>query len=114
VKKAQLKIDDQLIHSIAIGARLSAQQEGELVAFLRENANVFAWDPSKLFGVPLEFSEQMLAVDLDARLVKQNVQHHAHDRHDFITEEVLKLDVAWVICRILYPRGLQTPRFAEA
>ena len=42
-----------------------------LVAFLRENSDVFAWEASGLPGIPREVIEHKLAVNTDTRPVKQ-------------------------------------------
>ena len=62
-----------------------------LIAFLRENADVFAWDPSGLPGVSREVIEHKLAVRPGACPVEQKVQRQAQERQDFIIKEVLKL-----------------------
>ena len=67
-----------------------AGQELDLVEFLRENANVFAWEPSDLPGIPWEVIENHLAICPDARPVKEKVRCKAQDRQDFIVKQVHK------------------------
>jgi hypothetical protein len=95
--------------SVIIGAHLSAQQEGELVAFIRENADVFAWDPFELPRVPREVIEHKLAVDHTVCPMKQKVRCQAQDRQEFIIEEVLKLEAAGVVRRIVHSTWTANP-----
>ena len=48
-----------------------------LVAFLRANVDVFAWQPSDIPGVPREVIEHHLVVCPHARPVKQKVRKQA-------------------------------------
>jgi hypothetical protein len=68
-----------------------------LVTFLRENSDVFAWEPSDLPRVPTEVIEHHLAVRPGVHPVKQKVHCQPQDRWDFIIEEVQKLKKAKVI-----------------
>jgi hypothetical protein len=51
-----------------------------LIAFLLENSDVLAWEPSDLSEVPREAIEHHLVVCPKARLVKQKVRRQAQDR----------------------------------
>jgi hypothetical protein len=44
--------------------------EAALTEFLRSNADVFAWKPSDMLGIPREISEHRLNIKADARLVQ--------------------------------------------
>ena len=73
------------------------------MGFLRENADVFAYEPSDVPGIPQEVIEHHLAVCPDARSVKQKVRCEAQDRQDFIIEQVHKLKKAHTIREVLHP-----------
>jgi hypothetical protein len=116
---AHIKIDNKLTkkvllfgdttHSVTIGSHLSTKQEKEFVVFLRENANIFAWDPCGLPGIPRDVIEHKVSADPAARPIKQKVRRQAHDQEDFIIDEVLKLEVVRVVCWILHPTWMVNP-----
>jgi hypothetical protein len=54
-------LGDDASRMVTVGAQLSLEQEVALVYFLRANADVFAWEPSDLIGVPREVIEHKLA-----------------------------------------------------
>ena len=64
---------------------------------------MFEWEPSELPGVSREVIEHNLAVRPDARPVKQKARRKAKEWQDFIIEEVLKLEAAGVVRKILHP-----------
>ena len=68
-----------------------------LVAFLQDNLDVFAWEASKLPGVPREVIEHKLAVSKDAKPVKQVLYKQIMEKLEFIISEVDKLIEASVI-----------------
>ena len=70
---------------------------------------MFAWEPSELPGVPREVIEHHLAVRPGAHPVKQKARRQAKERQDFIEQEVLKLEAAGVVRRILYPTWTANP-----
>ena len=74
-----------------------------LVAFLRANADMFAWTPSDMPGVPREVIEHHLVACPSARPVKQKVRHRAPEKQDYIIKEVEKLKNAKFICEVSHP-----------
>jgi hypothetical protein len=44
-----------------------------LTSFLRDNADIFAWCPSNMPGVPRELDEHKLEVNKTARPIKQKL-----------------------------------------
>src|SRR6266498_1592275 len=71
-----------------------------LVACIRANADVFAWQPSDMPGVPREVVEHHLAGFPDARPIRQKVRRQALERQDIIRLEVKS-----------YPEPASTVRF---
>jgi hypothetical protein len=61
-----------------------------LIAFLRANVDVFAWQPSQMPGTPREVIEQHMKIYLDARLVQKKPQKQSVERQNFIREEIKK------------------------
>ena len=60
--------------TLTIRASLSPKKEEALVACLRANANMFAWTPSDMTGVPREVIEHHLDVCPTACPVKQKAR----------------------------------------
>jgi hypothetical protein len=67
-----------------IDAGLDPKYESELISFLRENRDIFAWSTSDLQGVPRELAEHALHVRPDAKPVKQPLRRFADDRRKAI------------------------------
>src|SRR5215216_358460 len=80
-----------------------------LIAILRANIDVFAWQPSDIPGVPREVIEHHLAVCPHAQPVKQKVQKQALERQQFITEEIKKLEAGGLVRGVLHPTWLANP-----
>nr|ABA94235.1 retrotransposon protein, putative, unclassified [Oryza sativa Japonica Group] len=83
--------------------------EDALVSFLRANADVFAWRPADMPGVPREVIEHRLAVRPGARPVQQKVRRQAPERQAFIREEVARLLEAGFIREDIHPEWLANP-----
>nr|AAU10741.1 putative polyprotein [Oryza sativa Japonica Group] len=83
--------------------------EDALVSFLRANADVFAWRPADMPGVPREVIEHRLAVRPGARPVRQKVRRQAPKRQAFIREEVARLLEAGFIREVIHPEWLANP-----
>ena len=60
-KKIPLDPEHPERHAV-IGANLDSKSESELVDFLRENRDIFAWSPKDMPGVPTDFAEHKLHV----------------------------------------------------
>nr|AAL31648.1 Putative polyprotein [Oryza sativa]AAL34947.1 Putative polyprotein [Oryza sativa]AAP51891.1 retrotransposon protein, putative, unclassified [Oryza sativa Japonica Group] len=83
--------------------------EDALVSFLRANADVFAWRPADMPGVPREVIEHRLAVRPDAKPVRQKVRRQAPERQAFIREEVARLLEAGFIREVIHLEWLANP-----
>ena len=51
-----------------------------LVTFLRENVDVFAWEPSQMPGIPREVIEHHLRIYPDATRVRQKPRKQSVER----------------------------------
>src|SRR5438105_6814112 len=80
-----------------------------LIAFLRANTDVFAWQPFDMPGVPREVIEHHLAVSPDARPIRQKVRRQALERQDVIRLEVEKLLRAGFMREVRHPDWLANP-----
>ena len=65
-----------------------------LVDFLHANADMFAWSPSDMPGIPREVAEHALDVQAGSRPVKQRLRRFDEEKRRAIGEEVQKLLVA--------------------
>ena len=59
-----------------------------LVDFLRANANMFAWSPSDMPGIPREVTEHALDTRASSRPVKQRLHRFDKEKRRAIGEEV--------------------------
>jgi hypothetical protein len=80
-----------------------------LITFLRYNVDVFAWQPSQMFGILREVIEQHMKIYLDVRLMQQKPQKQSIERQNFIHEEIKKLLDTGFIREIHHPRWLANP-----
>ena len=80
-----------------------------LVDFLRANADMFAWSPSDMPGIPREVAEHALDVRAGSRLVKQHLRRFDEEKHRAIGEEVQKLLAAEFIKEVSHPEWLANP-----
>jgi hypothetical protein len=60
-----------------------------LVDFLRANAEIFAWSPSDMSGIPRDVAEHSLDIRAGARPVKQHLRRFDKEKRRAIGEEVL-------------------------
>ena len=65
-----------------------------LVDFLRANADIFAWSPSDMPGIPREVTEHALDIQASSRPVKQRLRRFDEEKRRAIGEEVQKLLVS--------------------
>ena len=75
-----------------------------LVDFLRANAEVFAWSPSDMPGIPRNVAEHSLDIRAGARPVKQPRADSTKK-----SEEIHKLMVAGFIKEVFHPEWLANP-----
>ena len=62
-----------------------------LVDFLRANADIFAWSPSDMPGIPREVAEHSLDVRPNSKPVKQRLRRFDELKRRAIGEELQKL-----------------------
>jgi hypothetical protein len=80
-----------------------------LIDFLRANAEVFAWSPSNMPGIPRDVAEHSLDILAGARPVKQPLRCFDEEKHRAIGEEIHKLMVAGFIKEVFHPEWLANP-----
>jgi hypothetical protein len=77
-----------------------------LIDFLRANAEIFAWSPSDMPGIPKDVAEHSLDIRVGARPVKQHLRRFDEEKRRAIGEEVHKLMAAWFIKEVFHPEWL--------
>jgi hypothetical protein len=80
-----------------------------LVDFLRTNAEVFAWSPSDMPGIPRDVAKHSLDIRAGARPVKQPLRRFDEAKRRAIGKEIHKLMAAGFIKDVFYPEWLAKP-----
>jgi hypothetical protein len=80
-----------------------------LVDFLRTNADIFAWSPSDMPGIPREVAEHTLDILPHARAVQQRLRRFDEERQRAIGAELRKLLEAGFIKEVFHPTWLANP-----
>jgi hypothetical protein len=94
---------------VVIGNDLREKYELALTSFLRDNADIFAWTPSDMPGVPRELDEHSLDVSKTAKPVKQNLRRFVKDCKEVIRVEILMLLAVGFIRECKNPVWLTNP-----
>ena len=92
--------------STRIRANLKEKIKKDLVRFLRENIDVFAWNHKDMPGIDPSVITQRLNVYPSSNPMRQKKRVFAPERDNAIKEEVQKLIVAKFIREIYYPDWL--------
>jgi hypothetical protein len=80
-----------------------------LVDFLRANADIFAWSPSDMPGIPREVAEHSLDILPHSRVVQQWLRRFDEERRRAIGVELQKLLEAGFIKEVFHPTWLANP-----
>jgi hypothetical protein len=80
-----------------------------LVDFLRANADIFAWSPSDMQGIPREVAQHSLDILPHSRAVQQRLRHFDEKRRWAIGVELRNLLEAGFIKELFHPRWLANP-----
>jgi hypothetical protein len=80
-----------------------------LVDFLRANAEVFAWSPLDMPGIPRDVTEHSLDIRAGVRPMKQHLRRFNEEKRRAIGEEVHKLMAAGFIKEVFHPEWLANP-----
>jgi hypothetical protein len=88
------------------GSQLFDEQEKNLLNFLFNNKDVFAWSANDLCGVNRDVIEHSLNVDPTVRPRKQKLHKMLDDKAEGARNEVKRLLSAGVIKEVTYPEWL--------
>ena len=89
-----------------IGCQLPQQEREELVEFLKQNINVFAWNAYEAPGVDPKFVCYHLNVNPSIVPKKQPPQRLSKEHAEAVREEVTRLKQAGAIKEVFYPEWL--------
>jgi hypothetical protein len=80
-----------------------------LIDFLLANADIFAWSPSNMPGIPREVVEHSLDILPHSRVVQQRLRRFDEERHRAIGVELRKLLEVKFIREVFDPTWLANP-----
>ena len=89
-----------------VGTNLSPQTKKEIISFLKDNLDVFAWSHEDMPGIPENIIQHHLNVDPEKKLVQQKRRAFAPKQNKAVMDEVNKLLTANFIREIYYPEWL--------
>ncbi|KAL0386418.1 UNVERIFIED_CONTAM: Transposon Ty3-G Gag-Pol polyprotein [Sesamum latifolium] len=92
--------------AVKIRSSLDPPFEHDLINFLKEHSDVFAWETSDMQGISPEVMVHRLNVHPEARSIKQKKRTFGTDRNRIIKEEVEKLLKVKYIPPVQYPEWL--------
>ena len=98
--------EDNPKKSTKVGADLKEKLKKDLVRFLRNNIDVFAWSHKDMPGIDPGVITHCLNVYPSSKPVRQKKRVFAPERDNAIKEEVQKLTVAKFIHEVYYPDWL--------
>nr|GEY56774.1 reverse transcriptase domain-containing protein [Tanacetum cinerariifolium] len=93
---------DFLDQEVAIRGTLSTKGRTELCSLLKENLDIFAWQPSDMTGVPRSVAEHRLNIQEGYSSVRQKKIGQASERAKAIQAEVQKLVEAGIMREVYY------------
>ena len=86
-----------------VGSQLPQQEREELIGFLKQNIDVFAWNTYEALGVNPEFICHHLNVNPLVTPKKQLPRHPFKEYAEAVREEVAKLKQVGTIKEVFYP-----------
>jgi hypothetical protein len=104
--KPMLLCEDIAEQKVLLGSQLSEEQEKNLLRFLFNNKDVFAWSANDLCSVNRDVIEHSLNVDPSFRTKKQRLQKMSDDKAEGARAKVKRLLSAGVIREVKYPEWL--------
>ena len=99
-------VRDDMERFFQIGAQLPLLEREQLVAFLRKNVDVFAWDAYETSRVDPNFICHHLNVNPSITLKRQPPRHPSREHAEAIRNEMTKLKQARAIKEVFYPQWL--------
>ena len=104
LEKVSVGIDPEKLFQV--GSELPPQEKEELIDFLRENEDVFAWDAYEALGVDPDFICHHLNINPSVTPKKQPPRDPSKEHANAVRNEVMKLKKAGAIKEVFYPEWL--------
>ena len=104
LEKVSIGIDPEKFFQI--GSKLPPQEKDELIGFLKENVDIFAWDANKAPWADPSFIYHHLNVNPSITPKKQPPRCPSKEYADVVKDEVMKLKKVGAIKEIFYPEWL--------
>ena len=98
----KVTIEDDLEKFFQIGSQLPQQERKELIEFLRQNIDIFAWSTYEAPGVDPKFICHHLNVNPLVVPKKQLLRRPSKEHAEVVREEVVKLKQAGAINEVFY------------
>ncbi|GAU32582.1 hypothetical protein TSUD_146960 [Trifolium subterraneum] len=102
----QVQIGEHSHQTTNIGTSLQLEEREKIVTLLRNNRDLFAWQPSNMPGIDESIITHKLSISPVNKPVVQRKRKVGEERRAAITEEVAKLKEAGFIEEIKYPTWL--------
>ena len=102
----KITIGDNPEKFFQIGSQLPQQEREELIEFLKQNIDVFAWNTYEAPGVDLEFICHYLNVNPLIAPKKQPPRRPSKEHAEAVWVEVVRLKQAGAIKEVFYPEWL--------
>ncbi|GKV48210.1 hypothetical protein SLEP1_g55036 [Rubroshorea leprosula] len=109
VNPKRIPDDRQVMGVEIIGTKLNPEERAELIAFLRDNKDVFAWTSANMPGIPTSVSQHKLSTNPLKKPVAQKRRLFGGERLTVIKEEVEKLLQAGFVRRVDYCEWVANP-----
>ncbi|GAU44863.1 hypothetical protein TSUD_329190 [Trifolium subterraneum] len=105
-KTIKVQIGEQPHQTINVGTSLQQEEKERIITILRNNRDLFAWQPSDMSGIDESIITHKLSISSTNKLVVQQKRKVEEERITAIIEEVAKLKEAGFIEEIKYPTWL--------
>jgi hypothetical protein len=79
------------------------------VEFIRENQDIFAWQPSDMTGVPRELAEHALQIIPGSKPVRQAMGRFRDEKCHAIVKEIFKLLKAGFVKEVIHTKWVANP-----
>ncbi|KAG5541026.1 hypothetical protein RHGRI_021048 [Rhododendron griersonianum] len=105
----QVPINEDGTRFFLVGSELDEIERDQLIQFLKENIEVFAWTPYEMPGMSPDVIKHSLNVDPGRKSVIQKPRRSSVMHADALNEEVERLLDAGAIREVQYPTWLANP-----
>ena len=86
-----------------VGTSLNPQTKEEIISFLKDSLDVFAWSHEDMLGIPANIIQHHLNVDPKKKPVQQRRRVFSPERNKAVMDEVNKLLATNFIGEVYYP-----------